>query len=157
MPFGTSIRSGVDTSSDRSRSGDVEPRRARFRDEVATLPHEWLPPGPVPAGGGGDGRLASLEEPLPLVARDDGVEEALLGARVVQVVVDDLVPEGRPRHRPRLECRRRLAERPRKALGVGLVCVALERRRELEALLDPVETGREQRGEREIWIDSAAG
>src|SRR5580765_3743367 len=40
--------------------------------------------------------LATLEHPLPLVTRDHLVEQLLLGARVVQVVVDDLVAEQLP-------------------------------------------------------------
>jgi hypothetical protein len=48
-------------------------------------------------------RLAALEESLALVAGDDRVEQPLLGARVVEVVVDDVVAERCPRHRARLE------------------------------------------------------
>ena len=90
----------------------------------------------IPITGLGDS--ATLEEPLPLVARDRAVEELLLGARVVEVVVDHLVAEGRPRHAPRFQRRDRLAERMREALRVGLVRVPVERGRKLEPLLDPV-------------------
>src|SRR5947208_11168877 len=83
---------------------------------------------------------APLEHPLALVAGDDLVEEALLRARVVQVVVDDLVAEGGARHRPALEAVDRLAQRRREAFHVGLVRVALERGRQLEPVLDPVES-----------------
>src|SRR3990170_908845 len=71
--------------------------------------------------------LATLEEPLPFVARDDPVEELLLGARVVEVVVDHLVAEGAARHHPALERGDRLPQRVREPLGVRLVGVALER------------------------------
>ena len=47
--------------------------------------------------------LSALVEPLPLVAGDGLVEEALLRARVVQVVVDDVVAERGARHRALLE------------------------------------------------------
>src|SRR5712691_7650645 len=96
--------------------------------------------------------LATLEHPLPLVTRDDLVEEPLLRACVVQVMVDHLVAEQRSRDRPALEPRDRLARRVREALDVGLVCIALERRPELELLLDAVEAGGEQCAEREIRI-----
>src|SRR5919202_2373144 len=81
--------------------------------------------------------LATLEHPLPLVARHDLVEEPLLRARVVQVVVDHLVAEGGPRDRAGLERRDRLAQRARESLRVRDVRVPLERRRKLELLLDP--------------------
>ena len=41
----------------------------------------------------------ALEVPLPLPVGHEGVVEPLLRARVVEVVVDDLVAERRPRHR----------------------------------------------------------
>src|SRR5258705_11741684 len=85
--------------------------------------------------------LATLEHPLPLVLRHHLVEQTLLCARVVQVMVDHLVAEQRSSDRPALEPRDRLAHRRREALDVGLVRVPLERRPELEALLDPVEAG----------------
>ena len=85
------------------------------------------------------------------------VEQLLLGARVVEVVVDHLVAERRARHRAALERRDRLAQRVREAVGVGLVGVALERRRQLELLLDPVQAGRDDRREREIGIRVGAG
>ena len=96
---------------------------------------------PVGRPGEADGRdrpLAAFIHALALVAGDRLVEEALLRARVVQVVVDDVVAEGGARHRPLLERRDRLAQRVGEALGVGLVGVALERRRQLELVLDPV-------------------
>ena len=77
------------------------------------------------------GRLATLEEPLPLVPGHDAVEQVLLGARVVEVVVDHLVAEA-PRAIEPLERRDRLAQGVREAVGVGFVGVALERRRQLE-------------------------
>src|SRR3954467_3553118 len=82
--------------------------------------------------------LATLEHPLPLVARHRLVEELLLGARVVQVVVDDLVAEELARDRALLEARDRLAHRVREALRVGYVRVALERGAELQLVLDAV-------------------
>src|SRR3989440_5134479 len=82
--------------------------------------------------------LATLEHPLPLVARHGLVEQLLLGARVVEVMVDDLVAEQRARDRALLEARDRLAQRVRETLRVGDVRVALERRAELELVLDPV-------------------
>src|SRR5918911_2555666 len=80
--------------------------------------------------------LATLEHPLPLVARHDLVEEPLLRAGVVQVVVDDLVAERGPRDRAGLERRDRLAQRGGEALRVGDVGVALQRRRQLELAPD---------------------
>src|SRR6202035_4375176 len=78
--------------------------------------------------------LATLEHPLSLVRRHDLVEKPLLGARVVEIVVDDLVPEQRARHRPALEALDRLAQGAGETLDVGLVRIALERRPELELL-----------------------
>src|SRR5579864_5672352 len=101
--------------------------------------------------------LATLEHPLPLVARDRLVEEPLLRPRVVQVMLDDLVAEQRARDRPALEPLDRVAQRVREALDIGLIRVPLERRSELEALLDAVEPRREQRGEREIRVRVGAG
>src|ERR1051326_6494029 len=96
--------------------------------------------------------LATLEHPLPLVARHGLVEQLLLGARVVEVMVDDLVAEQRARNRALLEARDRLAQRMREALRVGDVRVTLERRPELELVLDPVQPGGEQRRECEVRV-----
>src|SRR5436309_14792143 len=101
--------------------------------------------------------LATLEHPLSFVARDRLVEQPLLGARVVQVVVDDLVAEQRACNRPALERCDRVAKRMWEARDVGLVGVALERRPELEPLLDPPATRAEQRGEGEIRIRVGPG
>src|SRR3954452_5304560 len=100
--------------------------------------------------------LATLEEPLALVARHDRVEEALLGARVVEVVVDYVVSERRARHGAVLECLDRLQEGVREALGVRLVRVPLERRRQLERILDAVEAGCQDGREGKVGIDVAA-
>ena len=56
------------------------------------------------------GFLATLVHPFPLVARDYLVEEPLLGAGVVQVVVDDVVAQCAPCERALLERRDRLAQ-----------------------------------------------
>src|SRR5437763_5718868 len=101
--------------------------------------------------------LATFEEAFTLVTRHDLIVEPLLGVTVVQVVVDDLVAERRARHRPFLERRDRFPQRRGESLRVRLVSVALERRRQLEPVLDPVETGRDQCGEREIRVHVAAG
>src|SRR5579862_4509708 len=101
--------------------------------------------------------LATLEEPLALPGRDDAVEEALLGPAVIQVVLHDLVAERSASDLPGLECCDRVAQRRRKALRVRLICVPLERRREFEALLDPVQTRGDQRREGEVRVDVAAG
>src|SRR5438067_7581065 len=100
--------------------------------------------------------LATLEHPLPLVAGHDLVEEPLLGPRVVQVVVDDLVAQSGPGHRTRLQRRDRLAQRPWEPLRVRHVRVPLQRRRQRQLPLDPVQPGRDQRRERQIRIDVAA-
>src|SRR5947209_2929788 len=101
--------------------------------------------------------LATLEHPLPLVTRHDLVEETLLGACVVQIVIDHLVAEQRARDRTALEPGDRLAQRVREALDIGLVGIPLERRPEFELLLDAVKAGGEQRSEREIWVRVGAG
>src|SRR5205823_7579772 len=101
--------------------------------------------------------LATLEHPLALVVGHDGVEQLLLGARVVHVMVDHLVAEQRARDRPAFEPIDRLAHRVREPLDVGLVRVALERGPELELLLDSVEPGGEQRREREVRIRVGSG
>src|SRR5438105_8492897 len=100
--------------------------------------------------------LATLVQPLAFVARDDLVEQTLLRTRVVEVVVDDVVAERRAGHRSLLERVGRLTERRGKALRVRLVRVALERRRQLEPLLDAVEPRRDQRRERQVRVDVTA-
>src|SRR4051794_26646351 len=101
--------------------------------------------------------LPTFEEPLALPVGDDGVEELLLDARVVQVVVDDLVTERSPCHATLLQRGGRLAQRRREAFRVRLVSVPLDRGRQLEPALDPVEARRDQRGDREVRVDVAAG
>src|SRR5579862_1163738 len=101
--------------------------------------------------------LATFEEPLALPRGDDAVEQALLRAAVVQIVIDDVVAERRTRDRTGLERRDRVAERGRETFGVRLVRVPLERRRQLQSLLDPVQAGGDQGREREIRVDVAAG
>src|SRR5215211_1723210 len=101
--------------------------------------------------------LATLEQALALVAGHDLIVEPLLGAGEVQVVVDDVVAERAARDRPLLERGYRLAQRRRKALGIGFVGVALEGRGRLELLLDPVEPRRDQGGKGEVRVDVAAG
>src|SRR5947209_8800484 len=101
--------------------------------------------------------LATLEHPLPLIAGHRLVEQPLLGARVVQVVVDDLVAEKLARDRALLEARDRLAQRVREPLRIRGVRVSLERGPELELVLDPVQPGGEQRRERKIRVRVGAG
>src|SRR6266404_6827497 len=95
---------------------------------------------------------ATFEHPLPLVARHGLVEQLLLGAGVVQVVVDDVVAEDLPRDAALLQTGDRLAQRVREPLGVGNVRVALQRRPELKAVLDPVEPGAEEGSECEVRV-----
>src|SRR5260370_279454 len=64
--------------------------------------------------------LPTLEEPLPLIRRDDLVEQRLLRARVVQVVVDHVLAERGARHLAFLQRRDRVAQRVRESLDVGL-------------------------------------
>src|SRR5436853_4187808 len=59
----------------------------------------------------GRSALPTFEQPLPLVAGDDLVEEPLLDASVVDVMVDNRVAERRARNRPFLERGHGLAER----------------------------------------------
>src|ERR1700730_8343452 len=91
------------------------------------------PPPPAPARpraapwpGSAPEASSALEEPLALVAGHRLVEELLLGARVVEVVVDDVVAERRSRDLAVLKLADRLVERVRKAFDVGLVCIAGE-------------------------------
>src|SRR4051794_6559770 len=87
--------------------------------------------------------LATLEQPLAFPARHRRVEEPLLDARVVQVVLDDVVAEYVTRHRAHLERGDRLAQRRRKPLRVRLVGVALERRARVEPRGDAVQPCRD--------------
>src|SRR4029078_6642442 len=93
-------------------------------------------------------RSDALEIAPSLPVGDVPIEEPLLGARIVDVVVDDLVAERRSRDRPLLERGDPFAHRARKPLCARLVGVPLERRREPELVLDPVEPGRDHRRER---------
>lgn len=98
-----------------------------------------------------------LEVALTLPVGDEGVVQALLGARVVEVVVDDLVAEGATRHRSLLEGGDRFTHRRWEPVRIRLVGVALEARRELELLLDPVQAGGDHGREREVGVRVAAG
>src|SRR6478752_8539787 len=100
--------------------------------------------------------LATLEQTLPLVGRHDLVEEALLGARVIQIVVDDIVAQSRPRHRSSLELSDCLAQRRWEALRIRFVGVPFQSGRKLEPLLNPVQAGRDQSRESEVRIDVTA-
>src|SRR6185312_12248537 len=82
-----------------------------------------------------------LEIALALPVGDVPIEEPLLGPRVVEVVVDDLVAEGRPGDAALLQRRDRLPQR----------------RREAQLVLDPVDAGGDHRREREVRVDVAAG
>src|SRR5438067_2062874 len=96
--------------------------------------------------------LATLEHALALVGGHGLVEQVLFGARVVEVVVDHIVPEQPAGDAARLEPGDRVAECVRKSLHVGLVRVPLERWFELELLLDSVQPGGQERGEREVRV-----
>src|SRR5439155_17944932 len=100
---------------------------------------------------------ASFEEPLAFVVRDDLVEQRLLGARVVQVMVDHVVAERLARHRPALQQPDGLAQGAREALDVGLVGVAFELRRKFELLLHAMQPGREQCREAQVRVGVSAG
>src|ERR671933_142899 len=104
---------------------------------------------PTTGLGGSDGMLLlpTLEQPFPLVAGDDLVEQPLLGAPVVEVVVDDTVSERGAGNRAALELGDRLAQGRGKPLRVRLVRVSFQRRRQLELLLDSVQPAGEQRRE----------
>src|SRR5262249_37509811 len=96
--------------------------------------------------------LATFEHALALVAGHGLVEELLLGARVVEVVVNHLVAEQAAGEGAGLEPGNRLAQRVREPLHIRLVRVAFKGRFELELLLDPVQPGGEERGEREVRV-----
>src|SRR6188472_3971002 len=101
-------------------------------------------------------RSDALEIAPSFPVGDVPIEEPLLGARIVEVVVDDLVAERGPGDRPLLERGDRVSHRAREPLGTRLVGVSLERGREPELVLDPVEARRDHRCEREIRVDVAA-
>src|SRR5437762_14318099 len=101
--------------------------------------------------------LPTLEEALALVVGHDLVEQRLLGAGVVEVVVDHVVAERGAGHRPPLEVADRLPERAREPLHVRLISVALELGRQLELLLHPAQPGGQQGGEAKVRIDVGAG
>jgi hypothetical protein len=71
-------------------------------------------------------------------------------------VVDDSVAERGAGHGAGFERGDRLAQRRREAIGIGLVGIAVERRRRLELVLDPMEPCGDHGGEREIRIDVSA-
>src|ERR1700675_3637629 len=106
---------------------------------------------------GVEGLSATLVHPLALVVRHDGVEQPLLRTRVVQVMVDYLITQERPCDRPAFKTVDRLAHRVREALDIGLVRIALERRPELELLLDPMQAGGEERRESEVRVRVGSG
>src|SRR5262245_33237606 len=101
--------------------------------------------------------LATLVQPLALPARHDPIEDCLLRAGVVQIVIDDVVAERGASHCPALQSGDRLPQRRREPIGRRLVRVPLERRRKLQRLLDPMKPGGEHRREREIGVHVAPG
>src|ERR1700761_6968763 len=100
--------------------------------------------------------LATLVQTLALPAGDRLVEEPLLGAAVVQIVVDDLVAERAAGERAFLQGADRVAQGRGGPRGIGLVAVPLERGRQLELVFETCEPGGEQRREGEVGIDVAA-
>src|SRR6266540_6707333 len=100
--------------------------------------------------------LATLEQPLALITGNDLIEKTLLHAPVVQVMVDDLIAERPPRNAALLHLIYRLPQRRREARRVRLVGVALERLRQLELPLDPVQACGDHRRESEIGIHVTA-
>src|SRR2546430_14764129 len=99
---------------------------------------------------------APLEEAFALVVRHHLVEERLLRARVVEVVVDDVVAEGRPGRPPLLEACDRIAQRVRKTLHVRLVGIALELRRQSELLFDALQAGCKKGREAQVRVGVGA-
>src|SRR5436309_10016330 len=96
--------------------------------------------------------LPTLEQPLPLIAGNYLVEQGLLGARVVQVVVDDVVAERLAGHPALLEARDGVTQCVGETLHVRLVGVALELGREGQLLLDAAEARRQEGGETEVRV-----
>src|SRR6187402_2462431 len=90
------------------------------------------------AGGTATGSGA-LGIALAFPVGDVPIEEPLLGTRVVEVVVDDLVAEGLAGDRAALERVDRVPHRAREPVGARLVGVSLERGREAQPPFDPVD------------------
>src|SRR5262245_59890676 len=99
----------------------------------------------------------ALEVALSFPVGDVAIEEPLLGTRVVEVVVDDLVAERGARHRAMLQRGDRVAHRAREPVRLRLVGVPLERGSEPQLVLDAVEPRGDDRREGEIRVDVAAG
>src|SRR5579864_4261288 len=103
------------------------PRPPHGRSRVLR-PARVRPPAP-PWPGSRAVTSSALEEAFAFVAGDHLVEERLLGARVVQIVVDDVGTKGGASDRSVLERADRLVQGVWKALDVGFVRVAGEHRR----------------------------
>src|SRR5436190_3202461 len=101
--------------------------------------------------------LATFEQPLSFVTGYGLVEQPLLDAAVVEVVLGDLDTECIPRHRARIQGVDRLSKRRGKPRRPRLVRVPFERRRQLEPLIEPVQAGGDHRGERKVWVHVPAG
>src|SRR3954468_17098440 len=99
---------------------------------------------------------ATFIQTLPLPVRHDAVEQLLLCAGVVEVVVDDVVTQCLTRDRAFLQRGYAFPQARREALRVRDIRVPLERRRQLEPVLDPVETRSDRRREREVRVHVAA-
>ena len=99
----------------------------------------------------------SFEATHPLPIRHGGVVGLDLDARLVEVVVDHLVAEGRARDRRLAEQLRRLAQRRRQLVHAGGVGVAGQRLGQLQFVLDAVEAAGDDRGDAEVRVDVAAG
>src|SRR5947208_11923553 len=101
--------------------------------------------------------LATFEQPLSFVTGYGLVEQPLLDAAVVEVVLDDLRAESVACNRSRSERIDRLPERRWEPLRPRLVRVPFERRRQLEPLVEPMQARGDHRGERKVRIHVTAG
>src|SRR5262245_6521385 len=116
----------------------------------ATLPSSL---DPIPSSPLSD----SLEVPDQFPVGDGLIERLLLEAAVVQVVVDDVRPEGLARHCRPIELVEGLAQRLRHLGQLRvLVGIALVERGWLELLRDAVESRGDRRGEGEVRVGVGA-
>ena len=133
-----------------------DPRRGRGHARLSFVAQEGARGGASPraAGTARDERgSAALEHPAALVVGHDLVEEPLLRAPVVEVVLVHRLAERLLGERAALPQVDRLAHRGRERLRLaGLVGVALQLRAGIGLVLDPVEPRGEHRREGEVGV-----
>src|SRR6478735_12272834 len=101
--------------------------------------------------------LEPLKTAHPFPVGHCAVERSQLDARIVQIMLDDIVAEGLMRHLGLAEQRRRFRQGGRQPFRPAGIGVALQRFRQFQLPLDAVQPARDQRRNAEVLVDVTAG